>query len=1255
MSDNYEDIVRQAYSSIGRTGVGSGISEIDPGGLEYWKGQLESGALNPTNFSSAFNNAVQQYVTENPEAEYTKYVQGARSSFADAGGSPEYSTTFTPQPTVQPPTGALSGVGASTTQPDTTKLTDYRGNVYDASVLTGLASNILSNTDLSNVSGGVYGTSGESVGFDAGEVSKVLGRDPKSYEQVAFDMARYMMDMGITDLSQLTEKERRGELNVTPNRDEFGNILGYSAFMPGVYDTEGGLTTGPSRALTQEEISQIQEISIPDGEGGYTVRYVIPDAVHGYSLVTSDGRELFASTLDPTISSVIGSTYTGPGGTQYTLNYDPATNQYKFGTYGTSSSDLEDISNILAVAQFVPGLAPFAMAANAAIAASQGNVLGALAGAAGIPGLGVAGDVVTALNVANAIKNSNPLALAGALANTDVGRSVLGTEIAGGITLGDTLNTARMIDAVNRGDMGTAVMAAATLSGSSDAKTAAAAFNVISAMKTGDPLAMAAAMGNLASTVNATTRPQAGTKTAEAEESGIFIAAKNAGATDEEAYNLVQQIASAGGQISQETESIVRSIEQPGSTLAFAGPGLPAGVGAPNQPAAVTNELLQRLMARPDAATAVAKSPAIRSALGEYTNTYGYGAFGGDVVYQSMLREAISKASPAAQTELKQELSRLESKNPTLTKTQFDVGAGPGRGFVNPSVVTAEPKTAVQTATKPEVANIAALEQLTKTGIVGDPYYSDAEPATAQAYNLANQLNISLKDAEDLLRTYPSIFGDSSFEPADPNTMRSTDIRAMEAGDTSGQVIDNLILSGSGPAATPGGETRAEDAAQPKTSPETTVSPAAVTGPPAVLPTEFIQPTQGTSGAQGQPEIRPSLEPGVKPSIGTELKPQPSDKPEGETGVKPGTKPSDKTEEKPSDKPPTKTQDGGTPVKPGEKSPEPIMNPLTGLPFIDPPTGGVIIPRQDGGGDVIDPDNGNVLRVLTEAEVVSITGAAPVVPEAPDVEPPVTKKTDEGKPSTSQPSSGGGMLSAMLPAAMIAGAPQRAQDDESRAPMLQAKETQKAIDPLAKVKAAQEELEREVMMQNLDPRLAAILAQRMQEEQGQTMNPLAMQTEQPTAFPFEQEQRDNSYYSYGSEQSIDDILRGATEQTYKDGGYVQPLMATGGMALPLLAKSGGALPHRDGREDFKDGKHVAGEGDGQSDDIPAWLADGEFVFPADVVSALGNGSTKAGTDKLYEMMHGIRERARSKGPKDLPPPALKSPLDYLKSSKRSAQ
>jgi hypothetical protein len=191
------------------------------------------------------------------------------------------------------------------------------------------------------------------------------------------------------------------------------------------------------------------------------------------------------------------------------------------------------------------------------------------------------------------------------------------------------------------------------------------------------------------------------------------------------------------------------------------------------------------------------------------------------------------------------------------------------------------------------------------------------------------------------------------------------------------------------------------------------------------------------------------------------------------------------------------------------------------------------------------------------------------------------------------------------------------------------------------------------MMNQMDPRFLAVIQQRMNQQQaGQPddgVGALAKMLRGDSDVPA----NEGKYYSYGSEDSIDDILGGGAAN-YKEGGFVEPLKASGGsMALPLLAKSGGALGRYKGRENFKEGKHVAGEGDGQSDDIPAWLADGEFVFPADVVSALGNGSTKAGTDKLYEMMHSIRDRARSKGPKDLPPPALKSPLDYLKSSKRS--
>jgi len=80
------------------------------------------------------------------------------------------------------------------------------------------------------------------------------------------------------------------------------------------------------------------------------------------------------------------------------------------------------------------------------------------------------------------------------------------------------------------------------------------------------------------------------------------------------------------------------------------------------------------------------------------------------------------------------------------------------------------------------------------------------------------------------------------------------------------------------------------------------------------------------------------------------------------------------------------------------------------------------------------------------------------------------------------------------------------------------------------------------------------------------------------------------------------------------------------------------------------GKYVEGKGDGTSDDIAAMLANGEYVFSADVVSALGNGSNKAGAQELDRMVHAIRSRARSAPPDKLPPDA-KSPLEYLKSSK----
>ena len=62
---------------------------------------------------------------------------------------------------------------------------------------------------------------------------------------------------------------------------------------------------------------------------------------------------------------------------------------------------------------------------------------------------------------------------------------------------------------------------------------------------------------------------------------------------------------------------------------------------------------------------------------------------------------------------------------------------------------------------------------------------------------------------------------------------------------------------------------------------------------------------------------------------------------------------------------------------------------------------------------------------------------------------------------------------------------------------------------------------------------------------------------------------------------------------------------------------------------------VKGDGDGMSDEIPfsiegqqpALLSRDEYVLPADVVSALGNGSSNAGADMLDKFMTDVREKS----------------------------
>ena len=76
--------------------------------------------------------------------------------------------------------------------------------------------------------------------------------------------------------------------------------------------------------------------------------------------------------------------------------------------------------------------------------------------------------------------------------------------------------------------------------------------------------------------------------------------------------------------------------------------------------------------------------------------------------------------------------------------------------------------------------------------------------------------------------------------------------------------------------------------------------------------------------------------------------------------------------------------------------------------------------------------------------------------------------------------------------------------------------------------------------------------------------------------------------------------------------------------------------------------YIQGRGDGTSDQIPAMVANSEYVLPADVVSALGNGSSESGADILDQFIQSIRAHKHSNPPSELPPES-KGPLEYLSS------
>lgn len=118
--------------------------------------------------------------------------------------------------------------------------------------------------------------------------------------------------------------------------------------------------------------------------------------------------------------------------------------------------------------------------------------------------------------------------------------------------------------------------------------------------------------------------------------------------------------------------------------------------------------------------------------------------------------------------------------------------------------------------------------------------------------------------------------------------------------------------------------------------------------------------------------------------------------------------------------------------------------------------------------------------------------------------------------------------------------------------------------------------------------------------------------------------------------------------------FFQPAVNAGYQTTPAMAAPEAMPAYKDGGEVdddmvrhlvewHKGGGHtgpgkVKGIGSGQEDLIPAWLSDGEYVWSAQDVADLGDGSTDEGVRRLDKMRQMVRRRAGRKDVKKIAKP-----------------
>jgi hypothetical protein len=170
------------------------------------------------------------------------------------------------------------------------KVTDYRGVEYDKNTLIKLAQQIAPTLDKNNLAGGVYSTTNGNIGFAYDEATNALGYKPTEAEQVVLDMARHLIDTGVTDLNQV----QAGDQN-----QRFGST----------YTGEGGTIYEIKRDPTTGEVVTSTWGKTTSDKGNIVAALSIGAGLLG--LPTQVGTAILGAGASPVAASALGGALLG--------------------------------------------------------------------------------------------------------------------------------------------------------------------------------------------------------------------------------------------------------------------------------------------------------------------------------------------------------------------------------------------------------------------------------------------------------------------------------------------------------------------------------------------------------------------------------------------------------------------------------------------------------------------------------------------------------------------------------------------------------------------------------------------------------------------------------------------------------------------------------------------------------------------------------------------------------------------------------